>query len=84
MDLDTADEEESGLAWGVEVSPSGPGNSVFFSARKVVLSGEFVEIQLLSGKYVSFPIDKIRKVLSMRATGSSGYTDDTSLPDEFY
>jgi hypothetical protein len=84
VELDTADEEDSGLAWGVEVTPSGPGNSVFFSARRVILSGDHVEIQLLNGKYMSYPIDQVRKVLSMRATGTSGYTGDTPLPDEFY
>lgn len=84
VDLDTVDEEESGLAWGVEVTPSGPGNSMFFSARRVLLCGDHVEIQLLDGKFVSYPIAQVRKVLSMRASEPSGYTGDTPLPDEFY
>jgi len=82
LDIST-DEEESGLAWGVEVEPSGPGKSVFYSARKVVLNAEYVEIQLLDGKYVAIPIKQVRKVMSIRAKPKTDYTDDSSS-DEIY
>lgn len=85
VDTSTAgDEEPSGLAWGVEVEPVGTGSSVFYSARRVVLGAEYVEIQLLDGKYVAHPIENVRKVLSMRAKEPTSYTDEEPTPDEFY
>jgi hypothetical protein len=84
LDLNTTNEESgSGPSWGVEVEPTGPGNSVFYSARRVVLGDDYVEIQLLDGKYMTLATGQVRKVLSMRANGASGYTGKTPS-DEIY
>jgi hypothetical protein len=85
VDISAAgEEEESGLAWCVEVEPPNGAPSIFYSARKVVLSSDFVEIQLLDGKYVAHPVEQVRKVLSMRPKASPGYTGEAPIPDEIY
>ena len=84
LDLDTTNEEASPRpTWGVEVEPSGPGKSVFYAARKVVLGDDYVEIQLLDGKYMTLATGQVRKVLLMRTSGTSGYTGKTPA-DEIY
>ena len=78
-------EESSGVAWGVEVETSMPGkDSAFHSARKVILDGEYVQIELSDGTYQAYPIEQVRKVLSMRANSRSGYTGEDLSADDLY
>lgn len=78
-------EEGSGLAWGVEIEfDTGGEKSVFRSARRVILDGDCVQVQLLDGAYESYPIGRVRKILSMRAELPSSYTDGDISADEIY
>lgn len=84
MDLQFA-EENSGLAWGVEIeSDSVAGKSIFRSARRVILDGEAVQVQLLDGSYEAYPFGRVRKVLAMRAAVPEGYTDPGPAVDDIY
>ena len=84
MDLQFT-QENSGLSWGIEIeSDSVSGKSIFRSARRVILDGEAVQVQLLDGSYEAYPIGRVRKVLAMRATVPEGYTDPGPGVDEIY
>lgn len=89
LDVKFADEADP-VFWGVEVdfsfdrSLNTDRKSLFYSARKVVLDENYVQIQLPNGKYQCFPIHQVRKVLAMRATVSTGYTGEDFSPDELY
>jgi len=81
LDIKFAD-EETGVAWGVELEFADQKQpSVFYSARKVVLDGEFAQIQLPDGTYASYPIGQVRKILSMKADPPPGYTEDDDIAD---
>ena len=78
-------EEDVDVAWGLELEFSDPTQqSAFYSARRVVLDGAFVQIQLPDGTYASYPIEQVRKILVMRADPPSGYTDEDLNTDELY
>lgn len=84
LDIQFAD-ESSPPAWGVEIEfDSSTEKSVFRSAKSVTLDGEHVQIELLDGTFEAFHIQRIRKVLSMRATVTGGYTDEDVSADELY
>lgn len=73
------------MIWGVELEFSDQTKrSVFYSARRVVLDGEFVQIQLRDGSYTTYPVAKIRKILSMRSEQVVAYTDEDTNADEIY
>ena len=75
----------SGLSWAVEIEFSDKlQKSVFRSVRKVILDGECVQLQLLDGSYEAFPIEHVRKTLSMRAIIPTDYTGDDLRADELY
>lgn len=85
LDIKFAEEEDVSVFWSVEVEFSDSAQkSVFYSARRIVLDGEYAQIQLPDGTYASFPIGQIRKVLSMRADPPTGYTDKDLSADELY
>jgi len=85
LDISYADEGGVIVAWGVEIELSDQSQrSIFHSARKVVLDGEFAQIQLMDGTYESYPIDQVRKILAMRANPQAGYTDEDLSADELY
>ena len=78
-------EEDAGVAWGIELELTDLAlKSVFYSARRIVLDGEFAQIQLPDGTYASYPIAQIRKILVMRADPKTGYTDQDLNTDELY
>ena len=78
-------EEDSGLAWGVEIELAFEnGKSKFFSARKVVLDGTCAQVQLLDGTYETFPIDSVRKVMAMKASLPREFADEDTIADELY
>ena len=78
-------EEDAGVPWGIELELSDLAlKSVFYSARRIVLDGEFAQIQLPDGTYGSYPIEQIRKILVMRADPNTGYTDQELNTDELY
>ena len=78
-------EENPGLAWGVEIeADSVVDKSIFRSARRVILDGGAVQVQLLDGSYEAYPIGRVRKVLAMRAALPEGYTDPGPSADEIY
>jgi hypothetical protein len=85
-DLEDPDfEESSELAWGVEVEFSHSSEeSVFCSAHKVTVDDTYVQIEHSDGSYSSYPTYLVRKVLLMRATVTSGYTDEDSDEAEIY
>lgn len=57
------------VAWGIEVVTSKPREkSHMFSARRVVLDGESVFVELSDGQTITYTIDQVRKILAMRST----------------
>lgn len=75
LDLRDPAKDESTPIWGIEVEfQDRSKKSVFHSAKKVILDGDYVQVQLLDSKYVAYPLIDVRKVLSVRARSLSGYT----------
>lgn len=83
-DWEAEDSTTPRLIWGVEIEFDGRGKSIFRSARRVILDGTSAQIQLLDGAYEAFPIEKVRKVLSMKSELPQGYTDEELGSDEIY
>lgn len=78
-------EGDNGLAWGVEIHPHRSNVKTFFrSARRVILDGECVQLQLADGTYEAFPIHHVRKILAMRVEPQSGYTGAELSEDGIY
>lgn len=73
------------MTWGVEIEfELADDESIFHVARRVILDGDCVQIQLLDGTYEVHPIERVRKVLAMRAKRSPVYTDEDVSMDELY
>lgn len=72
------------VSWGVEIQLSGRQKSFFRSARRVILDDSGAQIQLEDGSVEAYPIERVRKILSMRATPRPSYTDEELSADEIY
>ena len=76
---------DAGLAWGVEIElDTRLEKSIFRSARRVILDGGCVQVQLLDGAYEAYPIARVRKILAMRAASLASYTAEEPNADEIY
>ena len=72
-----ATEDTASLSWAIEVESSDKRQkSQFYSARKIILDGEYVLIQLQDSSYATYPSNTVRKILAMRITPPLGYTDE--------
>lgn len=57
------------VAWGIEIVTTRPREkSHMFSARRVVLDGNSVYVELADGQMATYAIDQVRKVLAMKST----------------
>lgn len=84
-DLEPDFEDARGIvSWGVEIELSRNEKSIFRAAQRVILDDTCVRIQLENGACEAYPIDNVRKILSMRAEPRPRYTDEELSADEIY
>jgi hypothetical protein len=83
-DWESQDNTTPKMIWGLEIEWDRREQSIFRSARRVILDDSSAEIQTLDGAYETFPIERIRKILAMKSEAPQGYTDEDLGADEIY